>query len=639
MAATTLPWLTELPDLAERISAAKKSAPDFLELSMLANTRLSFLRTDQLATLLKRQFPVPPANGLVAEPIRMAILGSSTTKNLHAGIKAAALRRRMYVDIYEPDFGQYWNDLLNSGSPLYEFQPNVVLFTFDARYLTRGFDVTQDRAAAAAELKEVLVHLEACWARAREAFDALVLQQTVLPIFSELLGQNEHLLAGSKAHVVRTINSAIPERARAAGVSLVAVDAFATRGGVGAWHSEAFWHQAKQEIANSATPLYGDLVMRLVAARYGRSAKCMVLDLDNTLWGGVIGDDGLEGIRLGQGSAEGEAFAAFQSYAKALSGCGIILAVCSKNDEANALAPFERHPDMVLRRADIACFVANWDDKATNIRLIAKTLNIGLDSLVFVDDNPFERNLLRRELPMVITPEIPEDPGLVAQWLADAGFFETIAITAEDKQRTAQYQANATRASLAASVTDMDSYLASLQMRLVCRPFDEVGLPRIAQLINKSNQFNLTTRRYGEDNLHAVIADPNAVGLQLRLIDKFGDNGMIAVLILKRSGESAVIDTWLMSCRVLKRRVEEASLALLVQEARKFGSRRILGQYRPTEKKVMVAGHYTALGFSPLTERRDNEGIWYQLTLDGYTAPDLPMNIELAAGAAETTGP
>ena len=220
-----------------------------------------------------------------------------------------------------------------------------------------------------------------------------------------------------------------------------------------------------------AVPLYGDLVGRLLAAKQGRSAKCLVLDLDNTLWGGAVGDAGVEGFVLGQGSALGEAFVAFQSYARELSRRGVILAVCSKNDEASALEPFDRHPDMVIRRSDIACFIANWTDKASNIRAIAQELNIGLDSLVFVDDNPFERNLVRRELPMVAVPEVGDDPSSYVRAIADAGYFESLAVTDEDRERTSQYHGNRARVALRASTTDLGSYLCDLGMQLIWRPF------------------------------------------------------------------------------------------------------------------------------------------------------------------------
>ena len=317
--------------------------------------------------------------------------------------------------------------------------------------------------------------MQSCWKLAKEQLGAAVIQQTILPIMPTLVGNNEQQMPQSPAAVIAEINAQLRAAARAAGVHLLAVDALAEQEGVRAWYDPSLWYRSKQEIHPSASPLWGDHVGRLLGALRGLSFKCLVLDLDNTLWGGIIGDDGLEGIQLGQGDAVGECFVAFQKYAAKLATRGVILAVCSKNDDANARAAFERHPEMVLRLKDIACFVANWQDKASNIRHIAKTLNIGLDSLVFADDNPFERNLIRQELPMVAVPELPEDPAYYIDAIAGAGYFEALALTKEDAERGQQYQANAERERMLESGTDMASYLRGLEMQLVWLPFDSMG--------------------------------------------------------------------------------------------------------------------------------------------------------------------
>src|SRR3954463_5412438 len=262
---------------------------------------------------------------------------------------------------------------------------------------------------------------------------------------------------------------------------------------------------------------------------------------------------------------------------------------------------------MVLKRHDVASFVANWNDKASNLRAIAEELNIGIDSLVFVDDNPFERALVRRELPMIMVPEVGDDPATFAQTLADAGYFEAVAITAEDRARGAQYQGNRQRERLKSSATDLDSYLRSLEMELIWRPFDKLGLQRTVQLINKTNQFNLTTRRYSEEDVLAVIDDPRAFGLQLRLTDRFGDNGIIAIVIGKMNGaEDLEIDTWLMSCRVLGRQVEPTTLNVIAETAKRLGARRLIGEYLPTKKNGMVKDHYSKLGFTVVDSREDS---------------------------------
>ena len=606
MAVPSLAWLPEMPDWVGRLKALPESdEAAWAELVALANARIDFIRTERLASILRRRFPKPPPF-LTTRPVRLALLGSATMAHLHSGLLVAALRRGIHLTIYENEYGQYLQELHDTSSGLHVFRPDTVLFAFDAHHITAGASAALDVDSSEALLRGTLDRIESCWAMAREAFRCPVLQQTILPVHPPVLGGNDQRLPGARPRMVVRLNAALRDRADTAKVDLVALDEVAAQQGVQSWHDPVLWHRAKQEVSPVAAPFYGDLVGRLLAARQGRSAKCLVLDLDNTLWGGVIGDDGLDGIVLGQGSALGEAFAALQAYAAELGRRGVILAVCSKNDEKNALEAFESHPEMVLRRADIACFVANWDDKATNIRRIASELNIGLDSLVFLDDNPFERNLVRGELPMVAVPEVPEDPALIPQLIAEAGYFESLGITAEDRVRNLQYRENAERAALQATATDLPSYLRSLEMKLHWRRFDRVGLQRTVQLINKTNQFNLMTRRYTEEEVLALMADNAAFGLQMRLLDRFGDNGIICIAIGRlQDSADVVIDTWLMSCRVLGRQVEEATLNLVAAEARRLGATRLIGEYRPTAKNGMVAAHYEKLGFAALPAQGD----------------------------------
>ena len=596
---TDLHWLPEIPDWRARLRGlAKKTDGIWDEAVALANGRVNFVLTNALDEQLRRLISTPP-DGLAAKPVRLAILGSSTLTHLLPAIRVAGVRRGIWIDTYENDFGQYIQELSEPDSALHAFKPTMALLALDAHDLTAGVTAAMDNDTAAAALDEVCDRIRATWRLARETLRCPILQQAALPVHLPVLGNNEHRAAGSRATFVERLNTRLRGMAEEEGVDLLAIDDRAARDGLRAWHDPGLWHRAKQEVAHGAAPMYGDLVGRWIAAKLGRSFKCLVLDLDNTVWGGVIGDDGMEGIELGQGSPLGEAYAAFQNYTRELSRRGVILAVCSKNDEANAIEPFEKHPDMVLRRSDISSFVANWSDKAGNIRAIAQELNIGLDSLVFIDDNPFERNLVRQELPMVAVPEVSDDPTAYPIALSDAGYFEGLSITDEDRERTGQYQGNKARDALKASVTDLPAYLRGLEMQLVWKPFDRVGLQRIVQLINKSNQFNLTTRRYTDEDAIAVMADPDAFGLQLRLLDRFGDNGVIAIAVGRiQANKDLLIDTWLMSCRVLGRQVEPTTLNLIAQQARKLGARRLIGVYIPTKKNGMVREHYVKLGFS-----------------------------------------
>ena len=603
---TDLHWLPEYPDWRARLrTLASGPEPIWDRAVALAGARINFVLTNALDETVHRLMASPP-EGIATKPVRLAVLGSSTLTHLLPGIRVAGMRRGIWVDTYENDFGQYWQELSDPDSALHAFKPTAVLLALDAHDLTAGVTAAMDPETAEAALADVLERIRATWRLARETLRCPVLHQAALPVHLPLLGNNEHRLMGSRAGFIARLNTRVRAMAEEEGVDILAVDERAARDGIRAWHDPALWHRSKQEVAHGASPMFGDLVGRWLAAKQGRSFKCLVLDLDNTVWGGVIGDDGLEGIQLGQGSPLGEAYAAFQNYARELSRRGVILAVCSKNDEANALEPFEKHPDMVLRRGDIASFVANWSDKAGNIRAIAQELNIGLDSLVFIDDNPFERNLVRQELPMVAVPEVSDDPTDYPIALADAGYFEGLAITDEDRERTSQYQGNKARDALKASATDLPAYLRGLEMQLIWKRFDRIGLQRIVQLINKSNQFNLTTRRYTDEDVIAVMADPDAFGLQLRLLDRFGDNGIIAIVIGRlRPNKDLLIDTWLMSCRVLGRQVEPTTLNLIAQEAGKIGAARLVGEYIPTKKNGMVKDHYAKLGFTVMETSAD----------------------------------
>lgn len=617
-------WLPPMPDdWAQRVKSLEgQPSVDqaWHEVQSLASVRLDFVRTGRLDAAARRRLGERPPSECGAALLKLAILGSATTAHLHPAIRMAAVRRGLWLEIHEVGYGQYWQALNEPDDALVAFAPDAILLALDAHHLARGADASlagTDAEAAYAAMRDLVGD---CCRMARERFGCPVLLQTPLPVHVPLLGSNEQSLPGSPARQIARLNAELRQVADVTGATLLALDAEIAVEGMQRWHDPVLWHRAKQEISPVAAPCYGELVARLLVAVKGASRKCLVLDLDNTLWGGVVGDDGLDGLVLGQGSAEGEAFASFQAHALQLSKRGVILAVCSKNDESVALEAFDRHPEMILRREDIACFVANWNDKAANLRTIAASLDIGLDALVFVDDNPFERNLVREALPAVAVPEVPDEPAMFAACLADAGYFESVAVTVEDRERTRHYRANAARTAFQSRSTDLASYLANLDMRLIARRFDTAGLKRITQLINKTNQFNLTTRRMSEEEVAAVMADPGAFGLQMRLLDRFGDNGIISIVIGRLGdGGDVAIDTWLMSCRVLGRTVEESVLDLVVAHARRLGGGRLVGRYRPTAKNGMVREHYRRLGFSAAGEDADGSTLWY-LPLAGYAA-------------------
>jgi FkbH-like protein len=622
-----LAWLQAPPeDVRAELKALRAAAaemPDgFVErLLRLALTRLDEGQLAKLAAVARAITGAPaPLNR-----VRFGLIGDGTLSLFGPAITGSGLRHGLLIDIVEGSYGSALQEAADPSSPLHAERLDMALLALDHRLA--GLD------CAALSQEDARAKVEAAFGRIRMIVEGMrqsvtgpILVQTLTTPLEPLFGSFDRVEPGSVFSMVEALNRRLADWAREGPIVLVDIARLAASIGHERWDAPGHWHASKLSFAPEFIPVYADVVARTIGVIKGKAKKALVLDLDNTLWGGIIGDDGLEGIKLGQGSATGEAFVAIQRMALELRGRGIVLAVCSKNEDAVARRAFREHPDMLLREEHIAVFQANWSDKAANLKAIAETLNIGVDALVFLDDNPAERAQVRRELPLVGVPELPEDPALYPRMLAAAGYFDTVALSKEDRLRAELYQTNAARAELMASASDMDSYLRSLDMVCTIRRVDKLSRPRVAQLINKSNQFNLTTTRYSEAEVEALESDPSRHVVQLRLADRFGDNGIISVLIANKQGDSWKIGTWLMSCRVLGRRVQEAALAHLVAAARAEGAKRLIGTYLPTAKNMMVASHYAGLGFAPAGEV-EHEGTRWELDLATYDAPDLPMKI------------
>jgi FkbH-like protein len=416
--------------------------------------------------------------------------------------------------------------------------------------------------------------------------------------YERCFGNFDHKAPGSLYAAAALLNARIAEEARTrAHVLINDVEAVASWMGRRHWFDDRLWDLAKSFCALDQLPHVAANIARIICSLRGRVVKCVVLDLDNTLWGGVIGDDGVAGIKL-NAHGDGEAFYRLQAFLKELLKRGVLLAVASKNEMENALTPFESHPEMLLKREDISVFLANWNDKAENIRAIRETLNIGLDSMLFLDDNPFERNLVRGILPEVIVPELPEDPADYVRALCELNLFETASFSAEDARRVELYREEAARRTEQARFADADAFLESLGMQMEVGRFDRFHLPRIAQLIQRSNQFNLTTHRYTEAECEAIMNDRAVLPLYARLSDRLGDHGLIGVIVLSPEGEEIVIRDWLMSCRVLARGVEQHLMNLVVEEAQRRGCTRVSGEYIRTAKNGMVSEFFAQFGFT-----------------------------------------
>ncbi|MFT3905870.1 MAG: HAD-IIIC family phosphatase [Steroidobacteraceae bacterium] len=628
-----LAWLPPAPtDFAQQCrQLAECSSGAGARAQWLANHALDDTQLNRLAKALGklRQGGITLAPLL---PFRLGILGNATIDLLLPALTASAARHGIALECVKADYAQTLQAALMADSPINRAQCDAVLLAVDHRGLPL-LDSAGDAATAGQTVKAALDFVQTLRAGLRSHHKTICLLQTLPRPSESAFGHLDLVLPGTQRQLIDAFNRGLADSVADTEDLLLDVAHIAETVGLAEWHDTTLWNMAKLPFSGLFLPLYADHVCRLIAALRGRSRKCLILDLDNTLWGGVIGDDGLEGIVIGQGDATGEAHLQVQRTALDLRARGVVLAVSSKNTDAVARLPFQKHPEMALREEHIAVFQANWNDKATNIQAIANELALGLDAMVFLDDNPMERDLVRQVLPQVAVPELPADPALYARTLMAAGYFESIAFSEEDRKRAAFYQDNARRVQLQKQAGDIDGYLQSLDMTMTLAPFDDTGRARIAQLINKSNQFNLTTHRYTEAQVAALQADPQVFSLQVRLADRFGDNGMISVIICRRVGLDWDIDTWLMSCRVLGRKVENAILQELLRAASARGIQRLLGTYLPTEKNALVEEHYAKLGFTLLERDAARVSRW-MLEVGAVPQLELPMAIERSALAA-----
>lgn len=628
---TSLAWLPAAPkDISARSRALGQLPTDERVAESRRLSRFS-LNLDQLIQL-SRGAVSPPGGGDAARPgltaFRLGIVSNATLDMIRPALVATALRFDIALECVCADFGQSMQSVLDPGSVLNTSDVDAVLVSIDYR----GFSLAEtpgDREGAEATVAGVLAELRTISDAVRRNARATCILQTLARPPETLFGSLDASVPGTFRSLVGELNPAIARLARDTGDVLLDVAGLAETVGLANWHNPTLWNIGKLPFDADLIPLFCDHVARLIGAIRGKSRRCLVLDLDNTLWGGVIGDDGMNGIALGQGDPTGEAHLALQSTAVKLRQRGVVLAVSSKNDDAVAREAFRDHPEMALTLDDVAVFQANWNDKATNIDAIATEIQLGLESIAFVDDNPFERALVRETLPGVAIPEMPDDPAYYSRLLLASGLFESSSFSDEDRKRADYYQANAKRNAIQVAATDISAYLRSLEMVIDFKPFDAANMARISQLVNKSNQFNLTTRRYTERDLDVMTAEPDAFTLQVRLTDRLGDNGMISVIICRRAGPGWEIDTWLMSCRVLGRQVEEAVVRELLAHAPAHGVTTILGTYIPTSRNGMVAGHYEKLGFAPAGAGDTEGSTRWELAVAGARSGSEPLIMEV----------
>ncbi len=531
---------------------------------------------------------------------KIAILGDCSTQHLATALKGYGYQEGYHLNIFDSDYNQIDSQIMDDTSELYQHQPDAVLLYMSSEKLYENFCETgAEQRENFADL--TIEKIKNAWQNLSSKIKTNILQFNFIEIDDRTFGNYANKTPNSFIYQLRKLNYQLMELAsNTKNAFLIDLSTIQNIYGRETVHDDKLYYIAKMPLSTNILPEVSQQVLEVIKALNGKFKKCAILDLDNTLWGGVIGDDGLKSIQIGE-LGLGHAFSEFQMWLKELKNRGIILAVCSKNNENIAKEPFEKHPDMILKLDDISMFVANWEDKATNIKYIQETINIGMDSIVFIDDNPFERNLVKGMIPDITVPELPEDPAMYLSYLKSLNLFETASYSENDKDRTKQYQAEVGRTTMQSNFQNFDDYLKSLEMQATVHPFEEFEFPRISQLTQRSNQFNLRTIRYTEAEIEQIAKDEKYLTLSFSLKDKFGDYGLISVVIMEKQDEKTLfLDTWLMSCRVLKRGMEEFIINQVIETAKANGFSKVVGEYIQTPKNAMVQKIYAKLGFTDL---------------------------------------
>jgi len=537
--------------------------------------------------------------------VKLAVLGDSATQLLVQAIKCYGYETGHNFDIYEADYAQIERQIFDSSSELYRFNPEFIIVFHSSQKLLKNF-YKLDNSEKAVFAEKHINYISNLYHAVASQLKSKIILFNYSEINDSIFGNYANKTNLSFIYQLRRINLELMNLAQQLNNFFI-VDLCLQQSHYGTEFMIDHKVFMSTDIIFSIDflPVIAKNAVDAITATLGNIKKCVILDLDNTAWGGLIGDDGIENIQIGDLGA-GKAFTELQLWLKQLKQRGIILAVCSKNDEDAAKEPFHKHPDMVLTIDDIAVFVANWEDKPANIRYIQSVLNIGFDSMVFLDDSPFERNMVRAHIPDITVPELPEDPAEYLSYLRTLNLFETASFTGEDGQRTRQYQQEAQRAVVQMRCASEDDFLAGLNMYSDVSPVDKFNSPRVAQLTQRSNQFNLRTIRYTDEDMQHIRGSDQFLTFAFTLEDTFGDYGLISAVFLKKRAQGLFVDTWLMSCRVLKRGMESFVLNTIVESARRNGYEEIVGEYIPTLKNGMVKDHYKNLGFKKV-EGKDNE--------------------------------
>ena len=547
-------------------------------------------------------------NGTFMEK-RIAILGGSTTNDIKNILELFLLNYGIRPLFYESEYNQFYEDGMFPNPVLEEFSPDIIYIHTSNRNIVNYPVLTDTREEVQQKADAVLQKYEGLWEHIADTYHCPVIQNNFELPFYRLMGNKDASDYRGKVNFISRLNLAFGEYAQAhENFYIHDINYEAASYGLDKWSEPFYWHMYKYAMCVPAIPYVAFNLANIIKSIFGKNKKVLNLDLDNTLWGGIIGDDGADNIEIGQETSLGQTYAEFQDYIRQQKQLGVLLTVNSKNDEKNAVAGFER-PDSVLKREDFVSFKANWEPKSHNLLVAAEELNLLPESFVFVDDNPAEREIIHQQIPGVATPDMGSVENYI-QILDKNGFFEVTNFSEDDIRRNQMYQANEMRKQVQATYTDYGEYLVSLEMKGTIGEFEPIYMSRISQLTNKSNQFNLTTRRYSQTEIEETASDPMNITLYGKLEDKFGDNGVVSVVIGKRKENTLHIDLWLMSCRVLKRDMEFAMMDELVEKCQSAGITKIVGYYYPTAKNGMVKDFYAMQGFAKVAEYENGNTVW-----------------------------
>ena len=547
---------------------------------------------------------------------KIAVLGGSTTHDIIRVLELFLLDQGIEPVFYESEYAMYWQDAMFDNTELKEFAPDIIYIHTSNRNITNFPQIEDTKEMVLEKEESAFEHFKVMWDKLRETYACPIIQNNFEMPFYRIMGNKDSVDIHGRIHFLNRLNEKLYEYAEEyENFYINDIHYLSSCYGLDKWADPFFWHMYKYSLCLDAIPNLAFNVSNIIKSVYGKNKKALVLDLDNTLWGGIVGDDGVENLEIGQETSVGQVYSEFQNYIKTQKQLGVMLNVNSKNEEENALAGLQ-HPDGALKPDDFIIIKANWEPKSKNLMDIASELNILPDSLVFVDDNPAEREIVRQQVNGTAVPEMgnPED---YIRVLDHSGFFEVTKLSEDDRNRNEMYKANAMRKQQEQSFADYKDYLKSLEMKAVIAPFESMYMARIAQLTNKSNQFNLTTKRFSQSEIETIAQDSRFITLYGKLEDKFGDNGVVSVVIGEKEENSLHIRLWLMSCRVLKRDMEFAMMDTLVEACQDQGMSTIYGYYYPTAKNAMVREFYSLQGFEKTDEDEQGNSTWkYEIPAD-----------------------